>query len=189
MTCGVSQPLLEPYARVPLAVVGELGQVKGDGPKVTLKVAVFLMLWSRAKGDKDGCAYGWFPNREIAETLGVSLKSVTNALSGLKRDGIISLRSAARRGRCATYWLCPGFKAFASADLDGFRRPTVDEVARKADELGYEHVDADEFVSYYDDRGWFLGYGGKPVTDWVYLLGCWEKNGDDDADSWGTAQP
>lgn len=56
-----------------------------------------------------------------------------------------------------------------------FRAPTVDEVRQYCASRG-NNIDAEYFVNYYENRGWYLSKGIK-MRDWKRAVITWEKNG------------
>lgn len=77
------------------------------------QVSVMLLLCSRMETDGGGTWFGWYPRSKIAETLGMSERTVADIMTKLKRKGAISTRGKAFSGRCQTYWLMPGEKGIA----------------------------------------------------------------------------
>lgn len=59
-----------------------------------------------------------------------------------------------------------------------FVRPTHDELAAYAKELGYDGFDAGRFMDYYDANGWTVGKD-KPMKDWKAAVRTWKRNDDE----------
>lgn len=53
-----------------------------------------------------------------------------------------------------------------------FVKPTVEEVDAYVKEKGY-HIDAENFVNYYESKGWVVGRA--PMKDWEAACRNWEK--------------
>ena len=53
-----------------------------------------------------------------------------------------------------------------------FIKPTVEEVDVYVKEKGY-HIDAENFVNYYESKGWVVGK--SPMKDWKAACRTWEK--------------
>lgn len=53
-----------------------------------------------------------------------------------------------------------------------FIKPTVEEVDAYVKEKGY-HIDAENFVNYYESKGWVVGRA--PMKDWEAACRTWEK--------------
>lgn len=53
-----------------------------------------------------------------------------------------------------------------------FIKPTVEEVDAYVKEKGY-HIDAENFVNYYESKGWVVGKA--PMKDWEAACRTWEK--------------
>lgn len=53
-----------------------------------------------------------------------------------------------------------------------FIKPTVEEVDAYVKENGY-HIDAENFVNYYESKGWVVGKA--PMKDWKAACRTWEK--------------
>lgn len=53
-----------------------------------------------------------------------------------------------------------------------FIKPTVEEVDSFVKEKGY-HIDAENFVNYYESKGWVVGRA--PMKDWKSACVTWEK--------------
>ena len=56
-----------------------------------------------------------------------------------------------------------------------FIPPTVDEVKEYCDERGVYLIDPQQFVDYYEARGWMLTKNRRMV-DWRAAVRTWEKN-------------
>lgn len=54
----------------------------------------------------------------------------------------------------------------------GFQEPTVEEVKAYCKQRN-NHVDAEEFVSFYASKGWLVG--NQPMRDWRAAVCTWEK--------------
>lgn len=59
--------------------------------------------------------------------------------------------------------------------LKRFIPPTADEVKAYCDERGVYLIDPQQFVDYYEARGWMLTKSRKMV-DWMAAVRTWEKN-------------
>lgn len=59
--------------------------------------------------------------------------------------------------------------------LKRFVPPTADDVKAYCDERGVYLIDAQQFVDYYEARGWMLTKNRKMV-DWKAAVRTWEKN-------------
>lgn len=68
---------------------------------------VMLMMASRMERSPEGC-WSYFSRSEMAERLGVSERTVKNAIDSLKKKGALSLKGYGSRGHCQEYWLMPG---------------------------------------------------------------------------------
>lgn len=53
-----------------------------------------------------------------------------------------------------------------------FRRPSVDEVRAYCQER-HNSVDAEQFVDYYESKGWRVGH--NPMKDWKACVRTWER--------------
>lgn len=53
----------------------------------------------------------------------------------------------------------------------GFERPSVKDVSDHISKMGY-HFDAEEFVAFYDSKGWKVG--NQPMVDWESACVSWE---------------
>ena len=51
--------------------------------------------------------------------------------------------------------------------------PTSDELSEYAKQIGYEAINAEKFLAYYDANGW-RNARGEPVTDWQKLVDLWK---------------
>lgn len=56
-----------------------------------------------------------------------------------------------------------------------FEPPTVSDVEAYCDERGSYLIDPQQFVDYYQARGWILT-NGKKMVDWKAAVRLWEKN-------------
>lgn len=59
--------------------------------------------------------------------------------------------------------------------LKRFVPPTVEEIKAYCDERGVYLIDPQQFIDYYEARGWMLGKNRKMV-DWKAAVRTWEKN-------------
>ena len=59
--------------------------------------------------------------------------------------------------------------------LKRFEPPTVEQVRAYCDERGVYLIDPEQFVDYYEARGWMLNKNRKMV-DWKAAVRTWEKN-------------
>ena len=53
-----------------------------------------------------------------------------------------------------------------------FVKPTMEDVVEYVKEKGY-HIDAENFINYYDSKGWVVGK--SPMKNWKAALCTWEK--------------
>ena len=53
-----------------------------------------------------------------------------------------------------------------------FVKPTIEEVSDYITEKGY-HVDAENFINYYESKGWLVGK--SPMKNWKAAVKTWEK--------------
>lgn len=84
-----------------------LDRLAGAGAGRT-QTLVLLCLCERLEFDEHGNASAWFPRAELAERLGVTEKSVSNAASGLTGKGLLSVKKAGHNGRATVYNVFPG---------------------------------------------------------------------------------
>ena len=77
----------------------------GAGRAQTL---VLLCLCERLEFDKHGNASAWYPRAELAERLGVTDSAVSNAIQGLVKIGVLSVKSKGHKGRATVYNVFPG---------------------------------------------------------------------------------
>lgn len=61
---------------------------------------------------------------------------------------------------------------FPKKKYSRFIKPTVEEVDVYVKEKGY-HIDAENFVNYYESKGWVVGK--SPMKDWKAACRTWEK--------------
>ena len=54
-----------------------------------------------------------------------------------------------------------------------FIKPTKEEIEGYCKEKGY-HIDAQQFIDYYDSVGWVIGKSGKKMKSWQSALSTWE---------------
>ena len=54
-----------------------------------------------------------------------------------------------------------------------FKPPTVDEVAQYCEEQGHEHVNAEQFISFYGSKGWRVGK--DPMVSWRKAVAGWNS--------------
>lgn len=54
-----------------------------------------------------------------------------------------------------------------------FKKPTVDEVREYCEERK-NNIDAQQFVDYYESKGWLVGK--SPMKDWKACVRTWERN-------------
>lgn len=54
-----------------------------------------------------------------------------------------------------------------------FEKPTVEQVREFCIKHGYQ-VDADQFVSFYESKGWLVGK--SPMKDWEAAVRTWTKS-------------
>ena len=57
---------------------------------------------------------------------------------------------------------------------NSFNIPTAEEVKAHAQAVGFPNLDAEEFVAYYEARGWKLN--GEPMKSWKACVVTWKKN-------------
>ena len=56
-----------------------------------------------------------------------------------------------------------------------FKKPTVDEINAYCAEKGYNNVDADAFINYFDSVGWRIGKALKPMKSWKGAVANWSR--------------
>jgi hypothetical protein len=54
-----------------------------------------------------------------------------------------------------------------------FKPPTPDEVCRYAKSLNYYTLDAEQFVDYYQSKGWMIGK--NKMKDWQAAVRTWRR--------------
>ena len=59
--------------------------------------------------------------------------------------------------------------------LKRFVPPTVEEIKAYCDERGTYWIDPEQFIDYYEARGWIMT-NGKKMVDWKAAVRNWEKN-------------
>lgn len=62
-------------------------------------------------------------------------------------------------------------KKVASTQVRRFKKPTVEEVRAYCEERG-NYVDAQQFVNFYESKGWLIGK--TPMKDWKAAVRTWE---------------
>ncbi len=55
-----------------------------------------------------------------------------------------------------------------------FKKPTIKDIAKYADEIGYTPFDAEYFYYYNDARGW-CDNKGRPYKNWKSVIQTWRK--------------
>lgn len=93
-----------PYSRAYGPWVDELA-ARGAG---RLQLLVMACLCERLEFDRHGNASAWYPRAEMAERLGVSERSVKNAMQDLKSKGLLKVKHSGHRGRATVYSVFPG---------------------------------------------------------------------------------
>ena len=93
-----------PYSRAYGPWVDELA-ARGAG---RLQLLVIACLCERLEFDHHGNASAWYPRAEMAERLGVSERSVKNAVAGLIEKRLLSVKKAGHKGRATVYNVLPG---------------------------------------------------------------------------------
>ena len=73
-----------------------------------LQLLVMACLCERLEFDHHGNASAWYPRAEMAERLGVSERSVKNAVAGLIEKRLLSVKRAGHKGRATVYNVFPG---------------------------------------------------------------------------------
>lgn len=58
-----------------------------------------------------------------------------------------------------------------------FVPPTVEEVAAYVKAKGYDFIDPEYFVAFYEANGWVQGKARKPIKNWKACCATWKKNG------------
>ena len=56
-----------------------------------------------------------------------------------------------------------------------FVKPTVEEVKLYIQGTPYQYIDAEQFVTYYDQVGWVVGKTQKPMKSWEAAIRLWHK--------------
>ena len=64
-------------------------------------------------------------------------------------------------------------KSSLKKSMTRFVKPTVEQVSAYIVEKSY-HVDAENFVNYYESKGWVVGK--SPMKDWKAAVRTWEKS-------------
>lgn len=107
------------YSRVPVAWLrGWLGA--GLSP-LQMAVMVELCRWRKP----DGTA--WCPRRKMAEELGTTEQSVSNAMAALRRAGLVRLVARGGPGRATVYVLCQSMPKPTDAEhLPGISKRSED---------------------------------------------------------------
>ena len=61
-----------------------------------------------------------------------------------------------------------------------FQRPTAEQLAAYAEQIGYRSFDPDAFIDHYDMVGWVCGKKRAPMKDWRAAVRNWRRhdNGD-----------
>lgn len=59
--------------------------------------------------------------------------------------------------------------------MTAMTRPSVGDVAAYAAEMGYERLDAQAFVDYYEACGWVVGRTCKPMRSWQASVRQWQR--------------
>lgn len=92
-----------PFSRVPLPWLEEWSHASVSATMLS----VMALLISRIEQDGQGRFYAWYPRNAMAETLGVSERTVSRAINALGKRGFIRIKEQASRGRVAVYWIMP----------------------------------------------------------------------------------
>lgn len=71
-----------------------------------MQILVMLKLCERLEFDEEG-ATAWYPAEEMARELGKSVRTINDAVSKLKRKGVLKLKNKPHRGACAVYYVMP----------------------------------------------------------------------------------
>lgn len=61
------------------------------------------------------------------------------------------------------------------ANTETFKRPTVEEVKVYCEERNNK-INPEEFIDYYQRKGWVYGKNNTPVKDWKACVRMWERN-------------
>lgn len=69
---------------------------------------VFLKLCERLEFDEHGNASAWYGRQEMAESLGLSERQVSEAVRQLTEKGALSVKTAGHKGRATVYNVMPG---------------------------------------------------------------------------------
>ena len=59
-----------------------------------------------------------------------------------------------------------------------FIKPTKEEIENYCKQKGY-HIDAQQFIDYYESVGWVIGKSGKKMKSWQSALSTWESRRSD----------
>lgn len=92
-----------PFGRVSLDWVS---QWQGAGISKTA-ISVMTCFASNLYTDESGRICTWFPANEMAETLGVSERTIFKAVGSLKQRDFLKEKKRACYGRCTEYWFMP----------------------------------------------------------------------------------
>ena len=66
-------------------------------------------------------------------------------------------------------------KPKAKRNTEKFKKPTVDEINAYCAEKGYDYVNADDFINYFESVGWKVGKTLKPMTSWKGAVANWNN--------------